>query len=404
MKVILGSCLTTTLLLIIGCNGQPSPTENVDQYIDSSITGIERQEISSFIRSLPLNARANVVLFPDSVSGQIFVNKPSLRSQFTFTTSSEQLNLQQDKLFPQAQGTPACKPQRDPRLVNGQSAGNNGGIFYRVLSDSGYKAAQMDIQLPASELVRSGEGLSATNDTPYIYFGGWGNGERPEFTTYGSYGDVVGADLGSAVDFGLKHNRLTNRWAIFGLFQGPSGSGLERIEPSPNGSFSFYPNETVQMKFGVTNIADINYLALYVETLIGNTINKISVGRKAVGSLRDWKPTAPNMRIKRAVSIAQITPANDSYGFVRSDAYLKNVRLTNFKRTTINGQESTGWSGIFPCRIPDNVGTGSSFTFLPNTLNAPNYPNPFYYSDLIPRINGDTIELVTNSIFLTGKK
>ncbi len=409
MKIGIGVLLGSALVLMISCNGQPSPTENVDQYIDSSIVGVERIEIANFIRSLPLESRENVFLLPSEASGQIFVNKPSLRGVFGSSLSpsnSKDLVLQtHPRISTQAATIPSCKPQRDP-YTNGAFLG---GVFNTVISETGYKAAQMDIRLPAETDVLSGEQLVSTGDTPYIYFGGYGNGERSDYTTIDPYNPANNRiDPGSAVDFGLKHNRVTNEWRIFGNFQAYPGTSkltfdaLVPYAPDSARKTAFKAEDRLRMRFGVTAVGGSNYLALTVEALSG-VQSRISVGRVAIGILRDWTPTAANMRIKRTVSIAQIIPASNKYGFAQSNAKLKNVFLSNFKRTTTSGQEASGWVSV-GCKVPDNIGSGG-FQFLPDENNSTAYVNPFYYPDLIPRLfinnNGeDRISLITNPAYL----
>jgi hypothetical protein len=271
MKIIIGVLLSGGLIFMIGCNGQPSPTENVDSYIDSAIVGVERDTIANFIRSLPLESRENVLLLPSETSGQIFVNKPTLRGLFSSQVlPAGNSNLSpQSNILPQAATVPACKPQRDP-YVNGTFLG---GVFNTVLSETGYKAAQMDIRLPTEADVISGEQLVSTQDTPYIYFGGYGSGERPEYIITDPYNPANNKpDPGSAVDFGLKHNRISNEWRIFGNFQaypGTSKLSFDVMVPFAPRITAYKAGDRVKMRFGVTTVGGTNYIALTVEALSG---------------------------------------------------------------------------------------------------------------------------------------
>jgi hypothetical protein len=374
--------------LMLSCNGQPSPSENVDQYIDSSIAGIERTEISNFIRSLPLDSRDNVMLLPDN-SSSLFVNRQVLRNDLLI--GSTNLNLQ-SRINTQANLVPICKAS------NNGGNNQNGGIFHTVIGDVGYKSASMEVQLPLETDVLSGEDITSTNDTPTIYLGGWGNGERFQPSIYNNNTP----DYGSAVDFGLKHNRQSKTWGIIGLFDTsdePNRDTYKIISKPYNlsglNATRFQPGDRVKMQFGVTNLQNENYIVLTIQRINGAP-QKITVGKKAMGSLRDWTSTAPKMRIKRSVSIAQTT--TNAYGFAVSAAFLK-VKVANFSRITTSGQTATGgwYNNNCACKIPD----------YPNSCNGYQPPSSlFAYGDLVPRVSSDTnaqteaISLVTNGIYL----
>jgi hypothetical protein len=193
-----------------------------------------------------------------------------------------------DESRPDAEGAAAVTASFGP------SCGGTTGPYRRVFSQPGYGWLAASIYLPGGDELRESPG---TNDTVYVYAGGWGGPRGGGSGTPGS---------GDAVDAGFQHSPRYDDWALFVFAEGR----IHAADPQ-----RCRAGQEVLLQFTVP--ADDQVLVLAT----GYTLDGGEETRRLQVALRPqsgWRPGGAGIILKRMTSIAQQPQDFQTGSFLRS--------------------------------------------------------------------------------------
>ena len=336
-------------LSFTGCIQSPSPSSGVDF---NSLSIKEQADINSVLNVLPANARINFVYV--NLDGRVYSSTLNLAAGIEFPKKNTDGNLEKINGSTLA---PAPVESSEELGIQGGDASNiqkcnfgktgSGHRYYTANLTANWIGAQIFLPSPgtgANGVLGGQNSTKGTPDTPYLYLGGWGNGNS-----------------GIALDVGLVYDRGASKWFPF------VQSELNLVNPLNGTSIDKYASwNSVPLDPGT--FVDVLFWHIDDKVMISLKPSLSSnVSTKIIGlqPTSGWKASGASIRYKLMTTLAQITPES----FNGSTMYMLNAKWSNVQWGYKNwgSSQSTEHGKLFPNATLLYAGG--------NSLSAPNANN-----------------------------
>ncbi len=303
--------------------------QEMDQYIDEDIVGVERDVMQEVLLRLDPEDRENVVYIAED--GSIYSTSTELKDEWvTYELNDEgkfENDLGEEMLSPfvdtavESEMIAANLENYMHNLISPMVAEGGEGPYRRVGSNTGYSWMSGYLTLPASSNVYVPNGGvmekddpdNFQKDTPYAYFGGTCSG-------------------GKEIDAGMMYNGGKKNWSLF------IAAGENALQ---NDTVRFRANQKVFLKYYVSGS---NEVTVSVEgTLDGSTGTQKRT--LTLANATGWNTSGNRCSLKHVVSMAQ-----GDYENFKSGAYVKGVKWSDIYIGT-SSANNAAWTASYGANI-----------------------------------------------------